>query len=284
VDPVLRLDRPARALLVVGFLITFGTGAGLYLAPVSGGHSFAWPIKAPLTASLMGSGYLAGAALGLALALRDGGWPRIRVILAPAFVLVTTNLITTIHFFDQFKLGSGSGRQQVTAWTWLIVYAALPPAVAVVAFTHERRSGRAGWAVSDPLAPIVRQSFVVVAGGFAVLGLWLMIAPGALVDRWVWKLPPLSASIVGTWLLTLATAYGWAALERDWRRVRLMVVPVGLSLALNLVALVRFHDTRSGSSRATALYVSVIVVSLIVVLSPIGVRRASQAARPATSS
>src|SRR4029079_5847217 len=98
-----------------------------FLAPSSAGESFAWTIRVPLTAAFIGAGYLAGAALGLGLVRRDGSGPRSRIVLATAFALVTTNLIATLRFTDDFHLASGSSRQVVTAWIWLVVYVALPP-------------------------------------------------------------------------------------------------------------------------------------------------------------
>lgn len=169
--------------------------------------------------------------------------------------MLVTNLITTLHFFNQLTLADGSLRQQAVAWSWLVVYVALPPAVAIVAVAHERRAGRRAWQVVEPLALATCVSFAIVAASLAVLGIWLMVAPHALAERWPWKLPPLPASIVGTWLLTLATAFGWAVVERDWARVRIIILPIGLTLVLNLIVLVRFADTLTGSTASIAIYV-----------------------------
>jgi len=93
----LRLAPSARAIVLVGFLVTVGTGAGLFLAPWGLRGTFAWTIRAPLTAAFIGAGYSAGAALSLALALRDGHWERIRIVLDTALALTTTNLIATLR-------------------------------------------------------------------------------------------------------------------------------------------------------------------------------------------
>jgi hypothetical protein len=257
----LRLAWYGRALVVVGLAITVGTGVALYVAPRSVGEDFAWTIHAPLTAAFMGAGYLGGAAFGLVLVLRDGVWQRIRIILATAFVLVTTSLILTIRFFDEFAL-DGSGRQRALAWAWLIVYATLPPAVLAVFALHERRAGRAEWRVrSEPLTPFTRAAFATAAVVFACLGTWLTLDPdGALADNWPWKLPPLSAAIVGTWMFTLAAPFAWALLERDWRRVRIAALPVATTLVLSLLAAVRLSETFTGSGTAIAVYVTAIVL------------------------
>ena len=48
-----------RVLLIGGAGLTVTTGAGLWGWPEAVGESFAWEIKAPLTASWMGAWYLA---------------------------------------------------------------------------------------------------------------------------------------------------------------------------------------------------------------------------------
>ena len=255
-----------RALVIVGLAVTVGTGAGLFLAPASAGESFAWTIRVAPTAAFIGAGYLAGAALGLALVLRDGTWPRSRIVLVTAFVLVTTNLIATLRFSDDFHLGSGSSRQMATAWIWLVIYVTLPPAVLAVFVAHERRGGRAMWVVEEPLRRAVTVAFAVTAVVLAFVGLWLFLAPeGELAQRWPWHLTPVSAAIVATWPLTFAATFAWAVCERDWRRVRIAVVP-GIAIALcDLFSAARLEDDLTGSTTSIVLYVCGLV-ALVAVL------------------
>ncbi|MFN2470945.1 MAG: hypothetical protein ABR583_08140 [Gaiellaceae bacterium] len=246
-----------RVLVVIGFAVTVGTGAGLFLAPRSLGENFAWTIKVPLTAAFIGAGYLAGAALGLALVLRDGLWPRSRIVLATAFVLLVTNLIATLRFVNDFHLASGSGLQQVVAWVWLVVYVTLPPAVLAVLIAHERRAGRATWRVEEPLTPVTRALFAATAAGLTVVGLWLFFDPdGALATRWPWHLTPVSAAIVGTWPLTFAATFGWALVERDWRRVRIAVAPGAAVTLSHLFSAARLSETFTGGNPAAIVYVA----------------------------
>ncbi len=255
-----------RALVIVGLAVTVGTGAGLFLAPSSAGESFAWTIRVAPTAAFIGAGYLAGAALGLALVLRDGTWPRSRIVLVTAFVLVTTNLIATLRFSDDFHLASGSSRQMATAWIWLVIYVSLPPAVLAVFVAHERHGGRAMWVVEQPLRRAVKVAFAITAAVLAFVGLWLFLAPeGELAQSWPWHLTPVSAAIVATWPLTFAATFAWAVCERDWRRVRIAIVP-GIAIALcDLFSAARLEDDLTGSTTSIVLYVSGLV-GLVAVL------------------
>src|SRR5215510_4817743 len=91
-----------RALLVVGAIVTAGTGVGLYVASGSVGGSFAWEIRAPLTAAWMGAFYLGGATVALVHAAAQRLWARARIVVVVANVLTWTSLITTIRFADEF--------------------------------------------------------------------------------------------------------------------------------------------------------------------------------------
>jgi hypothetical protein len=252
-----------RALLVVGVLVTAGTGLGLYVAPRSVGEAFAWEIKAPLTAAWMGAFYAAGASIALAHAALQQRWERARIVVVVANVLTWTSLIATIRFADQFRLGDGSGLEQVVAWTWLVVYIAIPVAALAVFIRQERAGGRHEYAVEEPLLRWTRVLLAVLAAICLALGVWLTAAPGGLVDAWLWTLNDLSASILGTWFLTAGCGCAWALREADWLRTRIVFVPFLLTCVLHLIALARFRDTLTGSDVAVAVYAAGIAVSAV---------------------
>jgi hypothetical protein len=245
---------PTRVLLVVGVLVTAGTGLGLYAAPRSVGQAFAWEIKAPLTAAWMGAFYLAGASVALGHAALQQRWARARIVVVVANVLTWTSLIATIRFADQFRLGEGSGLEQVVAWTWLVVYIAVPVAALAVFVRQERLGGRHEYVVEERLLGATRVLLALLAAVCLALGVWLTVAPGALAAAWPWTLPDLSASILGTWFLTAGCGCGWALRERDWGRTRIVLMPFLLTCVLHLIALVRYRDTLSGSDLAIAVY------------------------------
>ncbi len=253
----LRLAPSARAIVLVGFLVTVGTGAGLFLARGARG-TFAWTIRAPLTAAFIGAGYLAGAALSLALALRDGRWERIRIVLVTALALTTTNLVATLRFSAEFALDS-TGLQRLVAWAWLVIYLTFPPLLLLVIVRHERRSSRRPSTVGAGLAALTRGIFGSLGAAVGGLGLWLSIDPdGRLAASWPWKLPP--GAIVGTWLLMLAAMFAWALFEDEWTRVRIALAPLAAALALHLLAAARLSDTFTGSDRAVGVYVGGLVL------------------------
>jgi hypothetical protein len=261
--PATPLFPSTRALLVVGVLVTAGTGLGLYLDSRGVGQSFAWEIRAPLTAAWMGAFYLAGASVALAQAALQRRWARARIVVVVANVLTWTSLIATIRFSDQFRLGDGTGLEQVVAWTWLVVYAVIPVAAVVQFVRQEGAGGRDEYAVEEPLLTSTRAVLAFLSIVSLTLGIWLSVAPGALADAWPWTLPDLSASILGTWFLTAACGCAWALRERDWQRTRIVLLPFLLTCALHLVALVRYRETLSGSDLAVAVYATGLAVSTV---------------------
>ena len=145
------------------------------------------------------------------------------------------------------------------------MYATLPPAIVAAFALHERR--RPGRHVDVPLVTTTKVGFGAAAAALAVLGLWLYLDPdGALAQRWPWTLPPISAAIVGTWLLTFAAALAWGLLERDWRRAELAVLPGVAVAAADLFSAVRLSETLTGSGAAVALYAAALV-ALVTVLA-----------------
>ena len=105
--------------------------------------------------------------------------------------------------------------------------------------------------------PAARATRLVFGGAgiaLAGLGIGLLAEWSQLSERWPWPLPPLPAAVLGGWLCTFAAAFIWFAVrEREWARVRIGIVPAIVSLALDLVAAVRFRDEFRGGAGTAAL-------------------------------
>jgi hypothetical protein len=254
--------RPTRTVFALGALVTAGAGIALFTLPARTDDSWAWPIAAAPTAAFLGAGY-AGASVSLVLAARERAWPHARVIAVLALTLTTLMLLVTLRDLDPFAFDAG-GTTGVVAWTWLVVYAILPPLVLVVFLLQERAGGRheydapeARWATRVGLGLI---GLVLGAGGAALLLDWQ-----PLVERWPWPLTRLTAGTVGAWLCTYALGLLWFALrDPSWRRMRVGFAGFAVTLLLDLVAAVRLHDELGGGT-STAVY----VVGLVVLLGAI---------------
>jgi len=250
----------ARAVFVLGGCLTTGTGIGLFVVPGRTAEYWAWTIKAPLTAAFFGAGYI-GAAMSLWLAARTREWQRARIVAVSAFTLTSLALVDTLRNLGAFAFGDG-GLRSVVAWTWLVVYAALPPLVLIAFVLQERAGGAREYGRERPALPMSR--FVLGAAGAAMgaLGGALLADWSRLASRWPWSLPPLPASVVGAWFCTYAAGLLWFAVrERDWSRARIGVASGMIPLALDLVAAARLHDGFKGTL-ATGIYLAAVAVLL----------------------
>jgi hypothetical protein len=254
------LLRYTRGVYVAGVCVATGTGVALFVAPGRTASYWAWTIRSPLTAAFFGASYIA-AVVSLALAARARYWEQTRVVAVVVTTLTSLALLETLRNLDQFAFSNG-GVTEVVAWVWLVIYAVFP-LLAVTAFVLQERAGRARQEEREPAALwITRLSLGGAGSMLGVLGLALLVEWGWLARNWPWLLPKLPAGIVGAWLCTYAVAFLWFALsERRWSRVRLGVVPMMISLALDLIAAVRLRDDLRGGASA-AVYVASLVALL----------------------
>jgi hypothetical protein len=135
------LHPATRLVLVLGVLLTAGTGVGMVLAADRSADFWAWTIRNPLTAGAIGAGYC-GAATGLAVAAAVNDWRRARPVVLAALTLTTLSLLATLRHLDEFTLDADDALPRAVAWTWLAVYVALPPLLALVTVLEERRPAR----------------------------------------------------------------------------------------------------------------------------------------------
>jgi hypothetical protein len=243
-------------------VLTVTTGAGLWGWPGTVGEAFAWEIRSPLTAAWMGAWYVAAAAALVQAALARL-WVTARIVMLVAFTLTTTSLIATVRFFDEFRLGEGSSASQLIAWVWLGVYVALPPITLAAFVLHQRRCEPADRRLVLPILLSTRAVVISLLVASASLGVWLTASPGKLAGVWPWTLSDLSASIVGTWLLTVAVGCAWALRDAEWRRFRFLAWPFVLVLVLHLISLARLENTIVGSTASIVVYAAAVGLTAV---------------------
>jgi hypothetical protein len=251
-----------RFLFAAGTALTAGTGVALVLFPGDTDEFWAWPIAAAPSAAFLGAGYV-GAAVSLALAARERTWANARLIAVLAFVLTTTVLLVTLRDLAPFELGT-RGPQGVIAWTWLAVYAALPPLALAAVVRQERAGGRSEYG-TEPARTAIRLGVGASGLTVALCGLSLLLDLQALVTLWPWPLTRLTAGVVGVWLLTYGIGFLWFALrDPSWQRIRIGAGGLGVALALHLVSAVRlWDDFEDGAARAIYVGALVAVVAAI---------------------
>jgi hypothetical protein len=241
-------------------LATLTGGLSLYAFARRADMSFAWTIKAPITAAFIGAGYWS-ATVGLALAAMTREWQRVRIVFVVGVALTTLMLVPTFIYLDQFHLDEGTAAQKELAWFWLVLYLSLPLILATAFARQERAGGRDEYEVDEPLLDGFRLVLVAHALGFiaVAVALWPVRADGF----WPWPLPDLGAAVMAVWLAMFAVGAAWCLRERDWRRCRVVFAAFLTFLVLLLVAAAWFSDAFDGGAWQTWTWLGAIVLSLL---------------------
>lgn len=247
----------ARLVLILDLIAVIGASLQLFVLSAHTDEFFAWTIKTPITAALLGAGYLSSIPIVL-IALRAREWQQVRTLVVMGLAITGFTTLATFWHLDLFHFDSGPFSARLSAWTWLAVYVAIPPMLLAAFVIGERAGGRSEYAVQAPLRPWMRWALVAFATPVTVFGLGLAFLPATFADLWPWPLTPLTAGAVAAWLLTLAVGCWWSLREADWRRVRVAFPAFIAAPALALVGAVRYSEALDGGVR-TWVYLAVLV-------------------------
>jgi hypothetical protein len=289
VDPVSTAQRPStgrsrellpgmRMLLLAFSVLTALAVGALLLQPARTGQVFAWTIQPPLTAAFLGAGYAAGCTL-VVLSLRDPVWANSRVPVLTILVFTLLTLVATLVHVDRFhfqpEFASAPLLARAAAWFWTGVYVVIPLAMLVLLALQERAPG------TDPprRRPVPVALRVALAVESAVLlgvGAAISVAPATAEKLWPWPLTPLTARVVGAWLVAFGVATALAALAGDLERLRTAAVAYTVFGALVLVVVAWYRDTVAWDRPVAWAFVAVAVA--VVLTGAAGIRRVPAAA------
>ena len=210
--------------LIAAFII-------LYLLPGTTGERFAWEIGSPLTAALMGAGYLGGAYFFFRV-LRERRWHRAGAGFPAVAVFTAVLLAATLLHWDTFDPAH---------WpflVWLVIYI-LTPVIVPAVWLQNRRLDPGTPEPSDQSLP----ASLLAAAGVAGLSLLataalLFFVPALAVEYWPWPQTLLTARVMAGWLALLGTGTLMLSRERRWSAWRLPVQSILFWQVLLLVAFV----------------------------------------------
>jgi hypothetical protein len=246
VSPVLPLT---RAIFVLGVCLTAGTGLALYVLPDRTDDYWAWPIAAAPSAAFFGAGYV-GAAVALALSARERAWQRVRLVVVLALALTSLALLATVLHPGPFAFEEGD--TQPVAWIWVAVYVALPPLLVLTLHRQERAGGRREYD-GPRVAAALRVGAACVGASLGALGVAYLAGWETAQSWWPWPLTPLTAAVLGAWLITFAVGMLWFALrDPSWPRSRIGLIALTVTAVLDVGAAVRFRDDLDGAGAYVA--------------------------------
>jgi hypothetical protein len=234
------------AIVVVPFLIA--ASAILYLWPNDTGHLFAWPIKPPMTAMMLGAAYMGGIYFfSRVIAARQ--WSAIKAGFLPVTAFASLLGVATILHWDRFTHG------HVSFWAWAGLYFTTPFLVVATWLINRQSDPR----VREPGEPAIPLWLRVILGSVGVvnvaISLMLFVLPDVMLAVWPWTLTPLTARVMSAmFALPGLVALNLASDER-WRAARIILEAQALSIALILIAALRAWSDFKPTGAATWLFI-----------------------------
>jgi len=275
--------RPATRRLLVAFaLLTFLAVTQLLLLADVADHYWAWEIRTEMTAAFLGAAYAAGFLLAV-VSLRQHDWSLIRVPLMTVTAFTWLTAIATVVHLHKLLLVTGGPFARAVAWVWLAVYLVIPLAcLAVVARQELRRVGPD--VVVRPMpawltALLGAQGVLLFTAGALLFGSGLTVhhdEPRAAAAFWPWALMPLSAQVIGAWLMALGVAAALAIRQRDLSRLLVSAVTYTTFGICQFVAV--FWHWSQFSRRDRWLEVYLVMLAVIVLTGAYGWWAARRAA------
>ena len=226
---------PLRLWLAIEVLFGVAAVMAIGLSPADTATNFAWPIQPVVMAAVLGGFYITSAPLFL-LPLFARHWEMIRVMIWPAILFTTIQLIATFLHWDRFSVGT------VPFYVWFASYL-LPPPIFVAAYLWHQRKASARPSEADSTLPIWLKRMLLILGGFLAVGAALVFMfPALLIPVFPWQLTPLTARSLSGWLMAVGTLLLAIFFENDRTRARLATPMLILLLPALLLQMLRYPD------------------------------------------
>src|SRR5262249_10231795 len=151
----------------------------------------------------------------------------------------------------------------IAAWTWLLTASAALPLMILVLVWQLGAPGTAPRRVG-PLPTWLRYLVGTLGVILLIAGTTLFFFPGDIPPLWLLPLASLSAQVIGAWLVGLGLTNLLIVAQNDWPRVRAATNAYALLGALQLVALLRYHDSVNWSADSTWFFL-IIATSMLLI-------------------
>ncbi|MET0782672.1 MAG: hypothetical protein ABWY26_04425 [Microbacterium sp.] len=251
-DSVLRITRLV-AIVIVPFLVV--AAVLLYAFPDRTGELFAWAIEPPLTAYILASAYVGGIWF-FARAARARRWHRIAPGFPAVVVFAGALLVATLLHLDRFS-------QNISFYTWLVLYATTPFLVAWLWWMQRGRDDGELEASDCRVPRFVRAIMLAVGAASLVTGAIMFLAPTLVIPVWAWDLTPLTAQVVGAVLsLPGVVAIGFLRDDR-WSSFRILFQSQLVSLVAIICSLIAGREALYWDRPATPAFLALVGIAFV---------------------
>jgi len=251
-----------RMILLIASVLVFLVGIQLFVLTEMTDRFFAWTIKSRLTATFLGAAYWASCTMEF-VASRRRVWAHARIAIPAVLVFTAVTLVISLVHIDLFHLDEPSVMTRFFTWTWLFVYAVVPPVMVVLLVRQVRAAG-----VDLPRQGRLPVWFRVLLGVHAAalipMGIALLLTPTVAAELWPWTLTPLTGRAIGAWLLGLGIAATQAVVENDWIRIRPATMSYTAFAVLEFAALARYPDELAWETPSAWIYLVLLASALVI--------------------
>jgi hypothetical protein len=167
----------------------------------------------PLHSRFLGAMYLSGATF-MILGMLAREWAEVRVVVPMIAIWTGTLGIVSLFHLEGFDW------ERVQVWIWFAAYIGYPLVAAWIAWKQRTQTTRS----SGPGFSLALRGYLLIQGGLVtLLALSLLLAPSTLARVWPWTITPILAHIYGAPFLSYGLGSLYAARQRRWREVRIVI-------------------------------------------------------------
>jgi hypothetical protein len=256
-----------RLNLLSSTVLCFLAGLSLFVGTEQTDRFSAWTINSAITAAFIGAAYWGPGVFLTLLSALQRDWARARIAVPATFVFGILGLVSTIIHLDRFHLNSDDPWTRALTYLWLVPYG-VGWLISLVVLVHQLRVPGGDPPPEGAFPSWLRVVLGIQAGVLLLVGVMLFAAPQLSTSIWPWELTPLTARVVGAWLIGIGVGAAHVAWENDWGRVFAAAVCYTLFGALELVVLARYPGAVDWGSPQVWVYLlfmlSVMAVGLYV--------------------
>lgn len=223
---------------------------------------FAWTFALPLAAAFMGAGYWS-AMFHAYTGANSKRWDFVRSSMPASLTATTLLAITTFIHLDKFHLGSPFFLTRFVTWVWIAVYVIVPPILAIAWITQARMPG-ANVRGQNPLPVWMRGGFALLAVFTLLSGLGLFLAPDTMSALWPWKVAPLAARAISSWLSAFGVACATLVFENDIKNGAGTCSSLFAFCVLELVVVARYTSAIDWTKPLTLVYMLFLILGLLI--------------------
>ncbi len=211
--------------LVIAFVI-------LYFFPHSTARLFAWEIKSPMTAMMLGSAYAGGIYYFSGL-LMTRQWHRIKVGLIPVTIFASILNVATILHWDKFNHGT------LPFFAWVSLYFTTPFIVFALWLRNRGQDTNQPDTNDASIPTLLRFVLGAVGATTLAIAIFLFLNPALMIKLWPWTLTPLTSRVMSA-MFSLPGMVGLGmALDSRWSSAQIILQSQGFSILLILAAVFR---------------------------------------------